>query len=432
MHLTQRSYVLIVSAAVLGIADIWSADPALLGLWCWPLLVLLGGLAYEATCARRLGVSVQLEIPPRTYLGRQQPAAFAFSNASARRLVIEYAPALPALFEPLPAVRTVAVPARGVGRDPFVVTPVRLGPASLPKLAARLAGALHLAWWSRELPVPGEVAVAPDTLRAVHGELYGNPAGARARRIAGAGSELHQLRRYLRGDALSRIDWKASARAGELITRELSEDQQLDILVALDAGRHSRARAGRLDRYALYANIAARFAELVTARDDRIGLVVFADRPLGVCVPGRGQSAVARLRHILESLTVLAAESDPVAAAVRIRRLLKQRSLILLLTDLDDTSMAEPLARAVRLLSPPHLLVAAGVLEPEIASLARCEAHDESGPWIALAAHEHESRAAAQRRRLRRLGVAVIAAPPEQLEQAVLARYEALRRARRV
>src|SRR5262245_63646195 len=84
----------------------------------------------------------------------------------------------------------------------------------------------------------------------------------RPRRTVGAGSELHQLRSYVPGDALARIDWKATARTRKLITREFSEDQHLDVLVAIDAGRLSRVRAGRLDRFGLYANIAARFAEV--------------------------------------------------------------------------------------------------------------------------------------------------------------------------
>ncbi|HEY0766405.1 MAG TPA: DUF58 domain-containing protein, partial [Steroidobacteraceae bacterium] len=252
------------------------------------------------------------------------------------------------------------------------------------------------------------------------------------RRVAGAGAELHQLRAYVRGDPLARIDWKATARAGTLVTREYSEDQHLDILVAIDAGRFSRVRAGRLDRFGLYANLAARFAEIVTHHDDRIGLVVYADRVLASCAPARGLPSVTRLRRVLEQLSVQAAESDPTAAAVSMRGLLKHRALIVLLTDLDDANVADQLGRAVRLLAPPHLLVVAGVHSGEIAALAQGEARDWQDPWIALAAAEHEARAAAQRLLLQRLGAPVVAAPAERLEQAVFAEYEALRRSRRV
>jgi uncharacterized protein (DUF58 family) len=254
----------------------------------------------------------------------------------------------------------------------------------------------------------------------------------RPRRVIGAGSELHQLRGYMPGDPPARIDWKATARARKLVTREFSEDQHLDVLVAIDAGRFSRVRAGRLDRFGLYANVAARFAEVVIPNDDRIGLLVFADRPLAVCAPDRGLPAVMRIRRALEELPVQAAESDPLAAAIRIRRMLKHRSLVVLLTDLDDTSVADQLARAVRLLSPPHLVVVAGVHSRDIKDLASGEARDWMDPWVALAAQEHESRAEAQRLLLRRLGAPVIAASEELLERTVLAEYESLRRSRRV
>jgi uncharacterized protein (DUF58 family) len=243
---------------------------------------------------------------------------------------------------------------------------------------------------------------------------------------------LHQLREYVRGDPLARIDWKATARTQRLVTREFTEDQHLDVLVAIDAGRLSRVRAGKLDRLGLYANVAARLAEVVTPNDDRVGLVVFSDRTLAVCAPERGVAAVTRVRRILEQLNVQSAESDPLSAAVRIRSMLKHRTLIIVLTDLDDAAVAEQLARAVRLLSPPHLVVVAGVHSPEIAALTHKEAVSWRDPWIALAAQEHESRAAAQRVLLRRLGAPVIATKEELLEQAVFAEYETLRRSRRV
>src|SRR6185503_12992392 len=248
-----------------------------------------------------------------------------------------------------------------------------------------------------------------DTLRITHVSPRGNPAGTRPRRTVGAGSELHQLRDYVHGDPLARIDWKATARTRNLVSREFSEDQHLDVLVMLDAGRFSRVRAGRLDRFGLYANVAARFAEVVTPNDDRIGLVVFSDRMLAQCPPDRGMAAIMRIRRTLEHLSVQAAESDPVAAAARIRSMLKHRTLIVLLTDLDDAAVAEQLARAVRLLSPPHLVVIAGVQSVEINELARRDARSWRDPWIALAAQEHESRASAQRALLRRLGAPVIA-----------------------
>lgn len=431
MHLARRAYLLAFLTAVLAIAAIWSDERDFAALWRVVAALLLLGLALEGLLMHRARLRVGLATASRAYLGQSQPAAFVFENGAAAPQQVRYAPAAPAGFETAAPVRRVTVPAHGVVHDPLVLLAVRLGPQQWPALPARLLGRLRLAWWNTALQPEGRVVVAPDTLRTPL-RPRGMGGGARPRRVAGAGAELHQLRAYVRGDPLARIDWKATARAGALVTREFSEDQHLDILIAIDAGRFSSVHVGRLDRFGLYANLAARFAQVVTHHDDRVGLVVYADRTLASLAPARGLAAVARLRRTLEHLSVQQAESDAVAAAVSMRGLLKHRGLIVLLTDLDDANVADQLARAVRLLAPPHLVVVAGVRSGEISELTRRESYGWRDPWIALAAAEHEARAAAQRAYLRRLGAPVVAAPVERLEQEVFAQYESLRRSRRV
>ncbi|HEX7416551.1 MAG TPA: DUF58 domain-containing protein [Steroidobacteraceae bacterium] len=432
MHFAERAYALIVLIAVLAIAGTWAEDPLLAGLWRLPTALLLLGLALEGWSLRQTGVSAALETSGTLLLGTARAGAFVLRNSGARDVVLEYAPATPPGIESLGEPRRIRVPQQGQARDEVALLPVRLGRQVWPALPARLLGRLGLAWWSRELPLAQELVVAPDALRSGRLRSSGLLSGRRVRSIIGAGSELHQLRPYVPGDPPARVDWKASARCGSLITREFSEDQHLDILIAVDAGRRSRVRTGRLDRLGLYANIAARFAQYAVTQDDRVGLCVFSDRPLVVLAPDRGTAAVIRLRHALERLDARAAESDPVAAAMRIRALLRHRTLVVLLTDLEDTTLAEDLARAQSLLTPPHLALIAGVRGPEIGALARAPARSWRDPWIALAASEHELRSDAHLARLRRLGAPVIAAREDLLERAVFAEYEALRRRRRI
>ena len=115
------------------------------------------------------------------------------------------------------------------------------------------------------------------------------------------------MRDYRPGDPQHLIDWKATARSSRLVSRDFSEDQHLEIVLAIDAGRASALRAGDLDRFGHYANIAARFAEHAVAQDDRVGLVVFADRPLAAIAPGRGIGTVVRIRAMLAAVQPAAA-----------------------------------------------------------------------------------------------------------------------------
>jgi hypothetical protein len=80
MHFAERAYFLIVATAVVAIAGIWSTDPALTGLWRWPAVLLLLGLAGEALFIRRMVLRADVDTAARALLGRAQRAAFTCRN----------------------------------------------------------------------------------------------------------------------------------------------------------------------------------------------------------------------------------------------------------------------------------------------------------------------------------------------------------------
>lgn len=430
MHLAERAYALLVLTAALLLASLWTDDPLCTLAWPWTCAALLAGLAWEGFALRKLRLSARIEHAPRLFLGRTGPAALMLDAQPSRSLDVELALATPAGIEPQPK-RRVALRTRGPARDPLALTAVALGAQDWPASAARVRGPLGLAWWDKRVSVRQVTLIAPDAGPVAHRRLAG-VTGMRPRRVVGAGSELYQLREYVAGDPPARIDWKASARRSALMTRELSEDQHLDVMIAIDAGRLSRIRTGTLDRLSLYGNLAARFAAGAIGHDDQVGLVVYADRVVSALPPARGTAALLRLRAALERLEVQPSESEPLAAAARIRTLMRHRGLVVLLTDLDDASVADQLARVVRILAPPHQVIIAGVESRAIEALAMRPARDWLDPYVSLAAREHQASAAVQRAVFGRLGVPVIAAREEKLAEVVFDEYERLRLARRI
>ncbi len=147
------------------------------------------------------------------------------------------------------------------------------------------------------------------------------------------------------------------------------------------------------------------------------------------------RTAVVRVREVLESLgheSGAGAESSPLAAALRIRSLARHRSLVVLLTDLDDVTTGGELARAVRLLQARHFVMVAGIAAHDIDALAAAPAQSWIDPYRSLAAREWQARSRAQLASLRSAGTPVVAARPADLESAVFAYYARLRRNRRV
>jgi uncharacterized protein (DUF58 family) len=430
MSLRRNALLLILFGGLLGILGQWSAAPA--RGWCLPAGALLLGLAYEAALLGRTRIELRLRTPAQWFLGRPQLLRFAFRQDDREVLTIQANLSAPQQIAARPRVETLRLlrgletvtSLEGVGR--------RLGSTPWPTPAIRLGGALGLAWWPKHIAVDRRVTVVPDVLGHAPPVQGSRRLGEQRARLAGGGGEILQLREYRRGDPLRLIDWKASAHRRRPVSREMTEDQHLEMIVAIDAGRASGLAAGEVERLSVYINIAARLAQRAAQLEDAVGLLVFAGQPLAALAPARGEPAVARIRQTLAGCRVEPAESNPLLAAARIRTMTRRRSLIVFLTDLEDASATEPLVQAMRLLSPKHFALIAGLESARIAALPAARAGEPLGAYRALAAVDYCNTLAANLRALRALGAAAITARPEHLDQAVLDAYREHRSRRRV
>ena len=430
MSLTRRALLLILLAGLLAILGEWSV--AFARWWCLPAAALLLGLAYEAAALGRLRLTLRLATAQRWPLGRPQPVEFAFRHGGPGSLRLQAALSAPEEVGAEPRIATLQLP-RGVETATNIeAVGRRLGAVTWPPTAVRVGGALGLAWWPRRIAADCTVTVVPDLLVRPGPGGGSRQTGEQRARVMGAGTEIFQLREYRRGDPLRLIDWKASARRRRPISRDMTEDQHLEIVVAVDAGRASGLAAGEIDRLSLYVNVAARLAQRAAELDDAVGLLIFAAQPLAALAPARGDVAVARIRRLLCACRVHPGESNPVLAATRIRALARRRALVVLLTDLEDASATEQLAQAVRLLRPKHFALIAGVESARISALAEARVREPLGAYRALAAVEYCNAVAGNVRALHTLGAAAITARSEHLDRAVFDAYREHRRRRRV
>jgi uncharacterized protein (DUF58 family) len=429
--LKRNSFLLVGAIAALAIVGDWSGDATLATLWRFAAVVLLAGLAYESWVTSRSGLKLEVIAPEQFLLGRSMAVRFIFLHASRRRWRIEVSPSAPDFFEIEAAIAALELPAGEPVSIERRTTATHLGKHSWPSLQARMAGPLGLAWWPRRLHAECKVQVRPDLFRSA-AEVKGVAAsGAKIGFDVGGGTEIMRLRDYRAGDPPRVVDWKATARAGRLISRDFAVHDGLQVVIAIDAGRSSGLRAGNLDRFGHYVNVAARLAQFAAERDDLVGIVVYADRPLVALAPARGVAAVARIRQLLAASRVENRESNPLFAAMRVRSLVRHRSLVVVLTDVDDASAGSQLAQAARFLLPKHLPFVAGLSSEAAQALARAPASEWLDPYRSLAAQEYCVGLERKVQALNALGAPALVARPQHLERAVLAAYTDFRRQRR-
>ncbi len=429
MNLTALTYVALALISVLGIAEIWAGGEV--GWWRYGAALLVLGLAYEWTLARFATVDTRLVGSGDLALGRRTRLEFELFNPETRPQNIRFVPDLPVSLGTAEHVRDVMLAPQVIVGQSVWVQPTELGEHLWSGLPAQVRGRLGLGWWRANVPVAAQLRVVPDTAGA-RGRVLGEMTRGAQARSPGVGYELHHLREYVRGDPLHTIDWKATARAQQPITRVFAEDQHLQIVLVLDVGRTSRTEIDGLSQFGHYVNVAARFAEHAVMQGDEIGLVVAAEQVVSSHAPARGAQAVRTLRHQLTGIAPRSVETDLLGAALHVHQMLKQRALVVLLTDMYGQSFTGSFGDALRLWRQKHLPLVVGMMGEDIGALSRIKAFEREDVYVSLASRRYREALAHNAEGAQRLGAHALVCRPAVLEERVFATYQMLKAQRRI
>ncbi len=174
------------------------------------------------------------------------------------------------------------------------VKPLAAGHQVLHGAALTFGDALGLFDIEAFFPNPIAVKVFPRTLalrgapvRAVGGALH-EQVGLHHVRRRGLSGELRELREHSHGDPFKFIAWKATARRGKLMVRDLENEVVTSHMVLLDVGAGMRAGARGRTPLDWASDSTAALAKAAVANGDRVGLVAFDTRVLAELAPDTG------------------------------------------------------------------------------------------------------------------------------------------------
>jgi uncharacterized protein (DUF58 family) len=329
----------------------------------------------------------------------------------------------------------IAIPPGGRATVTTTVAPTRRGDKTAGTVTVRSVGPLGLAARQASRNVPWTIRVLPPFLSRKHlpeklaslRQLDGQHRSL----TRGQGSEFDSLREYVIGDDVRSIDWRSSARRSDVVVRTWRPERDRRIVLVLDTGRTSAGRVAGVPRLDSAMDAALLLAALASRAGDRVDLLAI-DRKVRARVVGVSRTEV--LPAITEAMALLEpelAESDGDLMVATLLATVRQRCLVVLLTDLNSAALELGLLPRIGLLASRYRLLVAATADPRLAELASARA-DPAAVYQAAAAE----RARADRTRvaalLTRHGVDVIDAPPDRLPPALADAYLALKAAGRL
>lgn len=426
MVFLPRFYFTLVTAILLALASPWAVD----GLTTSLLLTLLLTCAVLADIVLipRDALRVKRNVLPVLRQSHLIEVTLTLFNQSDTAAVFQVVDSPPAEFTGLPEPIVLRLPPRQEITRTYTLKSYRRGNFSFGAVFYRITGPLGLIQRQGKIDLPQQVQVLPDMTGEGSRDLQLALAGAiqtGRRKVPhrGEGSEFESLREHQHDDDFRRIDWKASAKRGKLISRQYETERDQRLMILLDTGRLMSPKIGswrKLD-YAIHASV--HLAQVALHKGDLVGYAIFNDELRAFAEPKKGQAQMSHLVRNLTSLQPTRLESDYAAVFHHVLRRCSRRTLIICFTDLGDTHAAASLLQAALPLMPRHLPVIVTVSNSEILAVTRQVPENEFEVYRHVAASEIWNDYQRALLGLRSRGVATVSVPAQELSTAAINEY---------
>ena len=211
--------------------------------------------------------------------------------------------------------------------------------------------------------------------------VEGVESGAYNSKYRGGGIEFSEVREYIPGDDVKRIDWNVSARHNSLYVKEFVEENELNIYLILDlsASTNFGFMKSKLD---LGFEVAASLMFLALKNNDRLGLGIFTNQLEKFIPSKKGKRQLLKIIKELIEYKPKSKETDILKSLSTLKNKLKRKSIIYIISDFLSDDYQKPL-KFLKLHHEVILINISDIKEKEIPEIGYAYIEDvETGEQI--------------------------------------------------
>ena len=166
--------------------------------------------------------------------------------------------------------------------------------------------------------------------------------GAYNSKFRGGGIEFSEVREYIPGDDVKRIDWNVSARHNNLFVKEFVEENELNVYLILDLSASNNFGFIK-SKLELSFEVAVSLMFLALKNNDKIGLGIFTDNLEKFIPSKKGKRQVIRILKQLIEHKPKSKKTDIMKSLSSLKNKLKRKSVIYIISDFMSDEYEKPL-----------------------------------------------------------------------------------------
>lgn len=404
--------------------------PVLFTIGIFILLFILVGVLIDTLLlhSKKKGIDAYRALPDRFSNGDENKVVIEFENEYGYRVHCIVIDELPVQFQARNWKREFKIDSNTKQELEYYLKPQERGEYHFGNINVFVSSPLRLVIRRYSFEQPQVVKVYPSYLQMRRYQLLATAnrlqeAGVKRMRKLGHSLEFEQIKEYVRGDDYRTINWLATARRGDLMVNNYTDERSQQIYCVINKGRIMKMPFGGMTLLDYSINSALVLSSVALMKQDKAGLITFAEQIDSFIAADKKP---AQLNNILENLykqktNFLEPDFEKLFSVIRNR--ITQRSLVVLFTNFESIETLQRELPSLKRIAHYHLLMVVLFENTELRQLTEASADTIEDIYIKTIAEKYNHEKKMMVKELQMQGIVAVLTAPQKLTINAINKY---------
>ena len=247
--------------------------------------------------------------------------------------------------------------------------------------------------------------------------------GIKKIRRIGHSLEFEQVKNYVAGDDYRTINWKATARRGDLMVNSYTDEKSQHVYCIIDKSRAMKMPFDGLSLLDYAINASLVLSSVALIKEDKAGLITASEK-IGAVIPAdRKSSQLNKILEVLYKERTRYLETNMELLYSTVRTVIKQRSLVVFFTNYESMNALNRQLPYLKRIAKFHLLLVVFFENTELKTLSEKQATDLEGIYIKTIAEKFAYDKKLIVKELAKYGIQSILSAPQNLTVNTINKY---------